>query len=97
MANEINQPPVDQAETEDRYRSIIEVMRDGIIVQDARGQILDCNAQADSSSTRSMGGTGLGLSIAKAIIENHGGKIGFNSKVGQGSAFFFELPICDTV
>jgi PAS domain S-box-containing protein len=57
-----------------------------------RDQIFNKFAQADSSSTRRLGGTGLGLSIAKAIIDNHSGEIGFTSKPGQGSAFFFELP-----
>ena len=46
MEDNQKQPPVDQAETEVHYRSIIEVMRDGIIVQATNGQILDCNAEA---------------------------------------------------
>ncbi len=37
-------------------------------------------------------GSGLGLFIAKNIIESHGGKVGFSSKAGEGSTFFFTLP-----
>ncbi len=37
-------------------------------------------------------GSGLGLFIAKNIIEAHGGKVGFYSKVGEGSTFYFTLP-----
>ncbi|UWR31882.1 PAS domain S-box protein (plasmid) [Sulfitobacter sp. W002] len=48
--------------------------------------------QADSTDTRAHGGTGLGLSIAKAIVEQHGGKMGFFSEPGKGSTFYFELP-----
>ena len=37
--------------------------------------------------------TGLGLSISKKLIELHGGKVGILSQEGQGSTFYFELPL----
>jgi PAS domain S-box-containing protein len=48
--------------------------------------------QADSSRTRAKGGTGLGLNIAKSIVELHGGNIGFETELGVGTTFYFELP-----
>ncbi|MBI4457614.1 hypothetical protein HY633_01475 [Candidatus Uhrbacteria bacterium] len=38
-------------------------------------------------------GTGLGLYYCKTVIEKHGGRIGFDSEVGKGSTFWFELPL----
>jgi signal transduction histidine kinase len=41
-------------------------------------------------------GTGLGLAICKKIVELHDGKIGLDSRVGEGSTFWFELPVRKT-
>jgi PAS domain S-box-containing protein len=48
--------------------------------------------QLDTSNTRSHTGTGLGLSIVKAIVEAHGGRLGVDSRPGEGATFWFELP-----
>jgi PAS domain S-box-containing protein len=53
-------------------------------------QIFQKFAQADASDTRQKSGTGLGLSISRAIVERHGGRIGFTTGA-EGTTFYFDL------
>lgn len=48
--------------------------------------------RVDSSSTRTIGGTGLGLFICRKIVELYNGRIWVESKVGEGSTFYINLP-----
>ena len=48
--------------------------------------------RVDKGRSRDKGGTGLGLSIVKHIVQLHGGQVRAESKLGQGTAFYFTLP-----
>lgn len=63
------------------------------IPEEAKEDIFKRFYRAQNAVDREFEGTGLGLSVAKMIIEKAGGKIWFESQLGQGTKFYFTLPL----
>jgi len=63
------------------------------IAKEDQAKLFQPFSQVDASLTRKVGGSGLGLSICNHLIQMHNGQIGVQSASGEGSTFFFSLPI----
>ena len=75
-------------------RAIVSVEDSGRgIPESARDNIFERFQPVDSSDSRERGGTGLGLSIVKSIVEAHNGTISYESTIGKGTTFYFDLSI----
>ncbi|MEW8959149.1 MAG: two-component system histidine kinase PnpS [Moorella sp. (in: firmicutes)] len=82
------------AKEEDGIR--VEVEDTGIgIPAESLPRVFERFYRVDKARSREMGGTGLGLAIVKHIIEVHGGRVGVESRPGQGSRVFFIVPAAE--
>ena len=89
-------PPQNRVEisvTEDEAMFRVAITDHGPGIPEAfRDRAFEKFTQADASDSRRQVGTGLGLSISKAIVERHGGAIGFDTETGSGTTVYFTVP-----
>lgn len=76
----------------EQVRIAIEDQGEGISPSEAP-RIFERFYRVDKARSRRTGGSGLGLAIVKHLVENHGGQVGVDSVPGQGSTFFFTIPL----
>ncbi len=80
--------------TRDGDRVVVSVTDTGEGIEpEALPYVFDRFYRVDKSRTRATGGSGLGLTISKGLVEAHGGTLAVESTPGEGSRFFFTLPV----
>jgi excisionase family DNA binding protein len=100
LLNALRFSPIDQPikiflEVKD-VQARVSVQDKGPGIPDAeQSRIWDRFQQVHRQPAGSGGGLGLGLYITRAIIQKHQGQVGVESHVGEGSTFWFTLPLAD--
>jgi two-component system phosphate regulon sensor histidine kinase PhoR len=73
---------------------VVQIKDTGIgIPLESQSRVFERFYRVDKGRARKMGGTGLGLAITKHILLCHNGRIWLESELGQGTVFYFALPI----
>jgi signal transduction histidine kinase len=81
------------AEAKDEF-VLIKVKDNGVGMRnDIKASLFRIDANYTTTGTQNEIGTGLGLILVKEFVEKHGGKIGVDSIVGEGSTFYFTIPL----
>jgi signal transduction histidine kinase len=97
LANAVKYSPdggVVEVDTAVRNGNVRVSVRDhGIGISDADRPRIFTKFFRGSKGLGGIGGMGLGLAVSRDIVEAHGGRMGFESKVGRGSVFWFELSV----
>ena len=77
---------------------LISVMDNGMgIAPEDQSKVFSRFYRVRRPETESIDGTGLGLAIVKSLVEMHGGEVGLESRLGEGSNFHFTVPRADTL
>jgi len=76
----------------DRVRASI-IDHGGGIPEHIKDRVFDKFVMARTEKSGKVRSSGLGLSISKAIVEEHGGTIDFETRLKEGTTFYFELPV----
>ena len=61
------------------------------VPQEYREKIFEKFGQVEARENKARASTGLGLAFCKLVVEAHGGRLGVESEVGEGSTFWVEL------
>ncbi|MBX9977638.1 MAG: hypothetical protein K2X98_05285 [Alphaproteobacteria bacterium] len=85
----VNTAPLDEG----RYELIVQVIDTGAGMPESIRETLFSDFFSTEALNSESSGQGLGLGIAKNLVQLLGGKIDCESKIGQGSVFWFSLPV----
>jgi len=77
----------------DQEHALLEVIDTGVgIAESDRPHIFERFYRTESTRGRTFEGTGIGLAFVQELVRLHGGSVGFDSSVGDGTTFFVRLP-----